>query len=429
MRTPRRWRLPQKQVLFVLKTLNLAVITVYSFALVYVLVRVLSLALYPTAVIMSSIGAYVMATDLGYSGFLYYRLRQSFLKGSSEDHAVSEVLTLYGAVTLGSALLMAAALMLLFDLPTAARAGLSVYFLSLVMALPWVLLRRVAAAVDLFLQFEAYELARRVFFLAMALAMLAGLPFLVFSLICLLAWAVAFAAVFRLLRSRGIPVRPSPPPAILRHLRQNWRDVGHSGALTVIEFAIYNSPYLAIPFLFHDKITIVAFDVFYKVVRFGGVAYGVPAETLLPSQTRAYYAGDRRGVLRTFYANLLLGAVPLAAATALVLLFGNTLFTVLLSKSGIVDESLRIAMVMMLAAMLFQNSAGTFLLSTGNYRSLSRIALLTMILVGAAMAATWTASLPFETFMFAYVGIYCLHALLYCLYLWRFMKRPPPATS
>lgn len=428
IRSPRL--VSSRQVLFVLKTLNLAVITVYSFALIYVLVRVLSLDLYPTAVVMSSIGAYVLATDLGYSGFLYYRLRQRFLRESEEEEdAVSEVLTLYAGIALAAAAVMAAVVLLFLSAPLEARVALSVYFLSIVLALPWMLIRRISAAVDLFMRFEAYELVRRVFFLGMALAMLKGLPFFAFCLICLAAWGMAFAAGVHMLRSRGIHVSASPPSAIFMHLRDNWRDVGHSGSLTLVEFVIYNFPYLVLPALFHDRIAVIAFDVFYKVVRFGAVSYGVPAETLLPGQTRAFYAGDVRSVKRHFYLNLALGAVPLLAAAVLVLLFGDRIFAVLLSKGGIVDENVRIAMVIMLAAMLFQNSAGTFLTGTGNYRQLSRLALVTATLMAAAVAATWWLGLSFAAFLFLYVGIYCLHALLFCAYLLRFLVKKRPESG
>jgi hypothetical protein len=412
------------KVFFGLKTLNLFVITFYSFALVYVLIRVLPQNLYPIAVLVSSFGVYIMATDLGYSGFVYYRTRQRYLQKTEPDGSESEVFNLYMAVALVAAAVGCGLILTVVNAPLSLRLSLSLYFLSIVLALPWGLLRKVAAAVDLYLPLEIYEFARRVLFLVWAGAMLAGLPFWAFCLLCLITWGVAFAGVQRMLRRHGVAIGASSPPAILRHLGDNYMNIGRSGALTLIEFVMYNFPYMIVPLLFSDRMLIVAFDIFYKIVRFGAVSYAVSAESFLPPQTQAYYMNNRSGVLRYYYLALLVGLLPLVAAATILLVLGESVFSMLLARAGVIDHGMRVAMTVMLGAMLLQNSAGTFLVGTGNYSPLCRLASITLILMGIGVLATWQFSLTFDHFMALYVSAYCLHALFYSFYLFRFLSRP-----
>ena len=413
----------RRNAFLVSKTLNLVAITANSFVLVYVLVRILSFDLYPAAVLISSIGTYIMATDLGYSGFVYYRTRQSFLKDAKPHGSEAEVFILYMAVALIAAALVSAGIAVFLPVSPLMRTALSLYFLSIVLALPWNLLRRITAAVDLYLSFEVYEAVRRLFFLGVAICMLAGLPFIAFTLICLCAWLISFVVAIRILSNkREMALINSSPKAIIRHFKENSENIWQSGSLTITEFAIYNFPYVAIPFLFSDKTFIIAFDIFYKIIRFGGVSYAVPAESYLPTQTRAFYAHDRINVLHYYRIVMLLGLLPLGMATLALFGVGDQLFTALLSRTGLVDLSMRISMAIMLSAMLLKESSGIFLFGTGNYKRLSPLAFITLGLMAFLVAATWLLQLSFHSFMYAYVAIYCLHATIYTVYLHHFLS-------
>ena len=412
-----------RNAFLVLKAFNLVVITAYSFELIYVLVRILSADLYPVAVLISSLGVYIMATDLGYSGFVYYRTRQSFLDRGAPHGSEAEVFVLYSAITVAAALAMAIGLEVFSSIPAGLRIGLSLYFFSIVLALPWGLLRRIAAAVDLYLAFELFELIRRLFFFASAASMLAGLPLAAFGGLCLAAWAVAFTvAIGMLRRRRGMVLTTSSAAAVRQHIRLNYRNIVHSGLLSLIEFVIYNYPYIALPLLYSDKSFIIAFDIFYKVIRFGAVSYSVAAETFLPSQTRAFYAKDTVRVMRHYRTVILLGLLPLGVSLLVLFGFGDRVFTILLSRGGVIDLSLRVSMAVMLIAMLLQSSAGTFLLGTGNYRQLSRLALISLGLMAGLVAGTWALGLSFHSFMSVYVAIYIVHTVIYTVYMVQFLQ-------
>jgi hypothetical protein len=396
-------------------------------------VRVLSLNFYPIAVFISSLGVYVMATDLGYSGFVYYRLRQSFLGTGEPYESLAEAFLIYVAVALVAAAAVAVGIKFVPNLPPDIRLALSLYFLSIVLALPWGLARKIAAAVDLYLSFEIIEFARRLFFMIVAALMLAGLPFISFSVICLLAWAVAIAcAVHMLHRRRRIVLVKSSRAKILLHVLANYRNIWQSGSLTLIEFVIWTFPYMVIPFLFTDKSFIVAFDIFFKVVRFGATSYSVPSETFLPPQTRAFYLRDRAGVTRYYLVVVLIGALSLSIAIGVLLGFGDRIFTVLLSRGGVIDKSMRVSMAAMLAAVLFQAAAGSFLVGTGNYAWPTRLASITLTLMASVVVSTWGLRLSFGSFMNLYVLVYFVHALFYTALLFRLLgslgRSDPPYT-
>src|SRR5690606_19994338 len=70
----------RKSLMF-LKALNLGLVTLYSFALIYVLARILAVEFYTKVVFVGSIANYVLAADLGFSAFLYASVRKEFLAG------------------------------------------------------------------------------------------------------------------------------------------------------------------------------------------------------------------------------------------------------------------------------------------------------------------------------------------------------------
>jgi hypothetical protein len=413
---------PNQRAFFILKALNLILITTYSFELVYVLVRVLSLKFYSIAVFISSLGVYVMATDLGYSGFVYSRIRQSFLRPGEPHESLAEAFVIYVAIALVSAAAVAVGIEFVVNVPFGVRIALSLYFLSIVIALPWGLIRKIAAAVDLYLQFEIIEFVRRLFFMIVAALMLAGLPFSSFSAICLLAWSVAVAYAIRMLyKRRGIALIKTSSAKILQHVLANYGNLWRSGSLTLIEFVIWTFPYIVIPILFTEKTFIVAFDVFFKVVRFGATSYSVPAETFLPPQTRAFYLRNWKGVARYYVLVLLIGAVSLFVAVGVLLGFGDRIFAVLLSHGDIIDKSMRISMAAMLAAVLFQAAAGCFLVGTGHYAQPTRLASVTLTIMASVVVSTWGLQLSFSSFMKLYVLVYFVHALFYTALLFRLL--------
>ncbi len=402
-----------KFVFLGLKAGNLIAITVYSFALIFVLVRVVPAGAYPWIVLVSSIGNYVLATDLGYAGFVYASVRKSFIDGDLAPRAsfISEAVNIYAWISVAAAIVAAVVIGLAPPMGGGSlNLGLGIFFFSIVLSLPWALLRRSAAAIDLFLEFEVIEFLRRVTFLGLAGAMLAGLSFVAFGLLCLAAWALAFFAAVTLLKRRDVHLRLHTPRALKTHLKENLPNISKSGSFTILEFVLYNAPYLLVPALFGSPAFVVVFDVFYKVVRFGGVSYSVATETYLPYQTRAFYEGDQARVHGYTLRIIGLSLIPFSIASAFILIFGDAFFGRLLDYQHTVSAPVRYAMVAMLMGTLFQSAAGTFLVGVNQYALLSRLAAVVVAIMALVCGIVFWLHLPFEAFMGLYVAVYALYA-------------------
>jgi hypothetical protein len=396
-----------------LKGLNLALLIAYSFGMVFVLVRAVPPGFYPWMVMLSSIGGYVLAVDLGFSNYVYSVVRRRFLTHelAGAEELVAEATSLYLIV---AAIACTLAAPFVFALaPAGLKLAMFGYFATIVLPLPWMLIRRAAAAVDLHFQIEALECTRRAVFCGFGAAMLFGVPLLGFVALSLGGWVVAMGAAWLLLRRHGFHIRPGPPGRLLAFLAENRGGVLQSGWFTALEFAIYNFPYLVIPALFHGPANLVGFDLFNKVARFGGAAYSVPAEAFSPQQTRAYYAGDADGVERYQRLMWAVGAVPMVIGGGLLIALGGPVFDRLLAGVHAIPVELRCAMAAMLAALLLQSSAGGFLLSVGRYEEVSRVALVTAGLMVVVVAVTALFGLSFTDFMLLYVLAYFVHAILF----------------
>src|SRR5690242_13048771 len=120
-----------------LKVANLALVTFYSFGIIYVLVRVVPPGFYPWMVLLASIGGYVLATDMGFSAYVYAEVRRNFLADALDgaDELVSQATSLYLALAL-AAIAIAGCVISLATPPRLAPA-LTAYFATIVLPLPW----------------------------------------------------------------------------------------------------------------------------------------------------------------------------------------------------------------------------------------------------------------------------------------------------
>lgn len=395
------------------KVVSLGLLSIYSFEIIYVLVRILPLGFYPWMVLLTSVGAYVLAVDLGFSNYVYAIVRRDFLLGedAGSEAIVAESACIYLLVAIVASAIAAA--VIFWVVPTGLRLALTVYFVTIVLPLPWMLIRRAAAAVDLFLEIETIECVRRAVVCLLAAAMLGGFGLTAFSLASLATWVAAMAGAWFILRRAGFHLRPASLASLVAFLKSNAEGIWKSGGFGALEFVIYNFPYVAIPLIYHGPQDLVAFDLFVKVSRFGGAAYSIPAEVFTPPQTRAHYRADVEGVARYQRLTWLVGLAPLALASLFLLFLGGPLFDRLLANTHAVDPLVRVAMVAMLACLLLQSSSGGFLLSVGRYDEISRVAILSVTLMACLVLATILIGLSFPIFLMLYVGVYLFHAVLF----------------
>ena len=403
----------RRKLLMLLKAVNLGLVTLYSFVLIYVFARILPVEFYTKVVFVGSVANYVLAADLGFSAFLYASVRREFLSGrlSTSSDDISTSVSIYFVVIV-VALLVLTVVLASDGSVSSEELSLALYFAAVVPGLPWTLFRRLTAALDQLLRFELIELARRTAITIAICSLLLGVDFKVYCLVTLAIWAMAYASAYVSLRKAGIRLSWRPGD-FGTFLRQNRGGLGRSGLFTGAEFVLYNGPYLAIPFMFADPTAIVVFDLFYKVTRFSGLSYSVAIDAFLPAQTRAWHA-NQVGLIRPSVRRVaLICLAPLLAGAAGILLLGDYVFGRLLPSPYQVTPIVRYCMVAMLAGGLVHATAGGVVIALGRFGAGLRIAACTLALLALAMALTAMLGLSFEEFLVLYVTAYWCHGLLF----------------
>lgn len=407
-----------------LKALNLVLATALSFGLVFALIRKLPEEAYTVFILVSALGTYILATDLGFSSVVFARLRKAFL----EDRIGEARPIVMGAVTLYALIVVLAqlgfcVLLLPGRIPPDWRLSFGLYFLVLLLPLPWNVIRAVAAGSERFLLFETVEAVRRLGMVLLVLAMTKGLSFEAYSSIALTLWALAYGVLLvALMPVIGLP-RTREDWNVRKVLSESKAQLGGAGIFALCEVGVYNFPYFAIPLLFHSGPALVAFDIFYKITRFGASAYLVANEGLLPAQTRAIHQGAGPAIVRNIVLCLCISALPCVAGGVAVTVFGDPLFKALLGEASRVPGDARAAMAVMLAAMLFRAASGTLLLNTGKSNLLARIALGEVAAMGLLTLACGLLKAPFSDFLWGYVAVFGVVSAGYFLLLANLSRR------
>lgn len=400
--------MPVRQFVYLaLKALNLVLATALSFGLVFALIRKLPESAYTTFILVSALGAYILATDLGFSSVVFVKLRKAFLDDRiGEARAITVgAIVIYGVVVVLAQLVFCTTL-LPRHIPPDWRLAFGLYFLVLLLPLPWNVIRAAAASADRFVLFESVEATRRLGMVLLILAMTRGLPFEAYAWIALGLWALAYAVVLMVL----IPIIGLPRTRADWNLRQALSEsrgqLGGAGVFALCEVAVYNFPYLVIPTLFHSATALVAFDIFYKVTRFGASAYLVANEGLLPAQTRAIHHRAGPTFIRNVLICLGISALPCLCGVLAVSVFGDPVFKLLLGDAARVSMDVRGAMAAVLVAMLFRAASGTLLLNTGKSSLLARLALGEVAAMVALTLACVLVKASFAQFLWGYVVIF-----------------------
>ena len=240
-------------------------------------------------------------------------------------------------------------------------------------------------------------------------------------------FAAALALLFRTLDLA--PALARPQRAVRRFAGRYAGDARPSLAFSLLEFAIYNFPYLFIPALYGRGAPLVTFDLFYKFFRAGVTANSIASTAFLPRQTQAWHGGDLRAVMR--WTLLVLGAsLVLVTPLALVLtLGGETLLPILLSGANIVGGLTLAAVVVGLYANALQNTAGSLLMHVGMIREGVGVTYVMVALMAALAIAFWLRPMTVERFILAYAITYALGAAAWAAMTWRIVGRRRQASE
>jgi O-antigen/teichoic acid export membrane protein len=402
--------------------------TAWSFLLTYTLVRLVGLKDYAFLATVIAFASLVLQADLGISVRLFSRMRENFLNpasGSREDlrSATATALWAYSAAAILGTAIFAGALWT-WDLgPTDHRLAIVLLFAGSVLPLPWMILRVAVNAFDHYVLTEAIDCGRRAILLALTAALAFGLPLMAYTIGFVMLWLTALVILFVLAQRRMDLFHKISVRRGWQVMRADSRGIAASASLSISDFLIYIFPYYLLLFMHADPRALIAFDMFYKVTRFGVTAYFTVTETMLPHQTRAYHNGDTSAMARNLGLSFALCAVPFVVGAGLIYVLGDRLFGELLGHPDIVSPHLRLAICAMLAFMMVKAITGSVLVGIGELSPLARRA---SLVLGAMLLFSLVSSLSgwnIDYFVGGYVLLYGCQALSYLLLLLQVFRR------
>jgi hypothetical protein len=297
----------------------------------------------------------------------------------------------------------------------------ALFFAFAALNLVWYPLRNVSNAIDEFIHFETLEAIRRIGHIALMLTLLAGLPLAAFLLLANLLWfALLTAAITRLVHKNALsPQLRGVRGSLAVFWRDNRREILRSGNYAVGELAVYNFPYLVVPFAFGLGPPTIILDTVFKVFRGATLIYAAGLDPLVPQQTRAFAARDAATLKKATLTSAVLCAIPTLALCALLLVAGDRLFAVLLDHAATIPHEATLILVVLLLANLAQNVASNLLLHTGFFREIARVASFLVVAMAAMTGVVLMAGLDIVGFIGGYTVVYIGGGALYIAYVLR----------
>ncbi len=356
----------------------------------FVFARVLAPERFSLFILVGAIGMSMWLFDLGFSKILFVHLRKRFLAGEETLTVGAQVsaMAIFYAMLIAAAAVICSALMALrpgMSIWNAAELGLFFFFSAFNLA--WFVLRNASVAVDEYIYFETLESCRRVLYIGLMLAMLAGLPLSAFVILINLSWVVLFVlASRRLIERRALtPQFYGIIGRLKEFFQENRRATLRTGTHAAGEVYLYYAPYLAVPIAFGLGAPIIVIDTALKVF-FGTVNLcSAACDLLVPRQTASYSARDQRNLIRATLAALALCALPAFTIAALLVFDGKDLFALLLGHAAVMPANITPILLVLLAAGDAKSAPGFLLQHTGYFKELSRISIINALMMTAAM--------------------------------------------
>ncbi|MGE0653092.1 MAG: hypothetical protein AB7P12_15285 [Alphaproteobacteria bacterium] len=385
----------------------------------FVFARILDPERFSIYILIGTLGITLWLVDLGMAKILFVRLRAWFLGAQDQDaditRQVTAVVILYFLLNLVCAVLCFAAAHFWFGASIRSSTEMALFFLFTAITLVWFVLRNVSVAVDDFLFFESMEVVRRIAHIAVMLATLAGLSLTAFLVLADLIWAVLFAMLLTRLAGKGaLTLKVAGWWTNLKaFLRNNAREVLHSGTYAWNEFFLYSFPYAVVPWAFGLGAPTIILDTAFKVFRGATVLYSAGCDIAVPRQTRAYSDGDRKSLILATLVAVGLCTLPCLVLIGMLGFFSEWIFSFLLGNAATVPMAVSWLLIVLLVANLVQTVSNMLLVHTGHFRAIARLSLLVSIAMAIVAVVALAAKVDLIGFLTVYTAVYVASALSY----------------
>lgn len=362
--------------------LNLA----FTLVQLLVLARGLDATRYAEVVFLTAVGFYVQPLDQAVGRANYMALRPGAL--GVGDGAGGEIVSFLGA----QAVLLA---VLSFLIPTwfgiddpVRYLGNALYLFGCLFTAYWSFdLQSTVWSADLGRQFAFVSIVRRLLLIAaLGLFWTTGsfLAFGVATTVIVIAFMVVLARMLKGSPIGALRTAKATPAGVAAHWKRFWSSL----VFALSELFVLSSPYAVVTALFGVGPALVMFDSVMKVCRLAMAGTRTLAEIFLPRISRQLLAGEmpraRRGLTLVTALCVAASAVPAAA----VLLFGQSIFDLLLGPNNVVPPAAVPAAALIVLISGFYQPATLFLSYLNAARLIRKVA--QFAFVGAAALASLT---------------------------------------
>ena len=390
----------------------------------FVFARVLDPERFSVFILVGATGVSMWLFDLGLPKILFVRLRERFLAGTDTQPVAAEanaIAIFYAALVALGALVCFAVMAMRPAVTTWQAAEFGLFFLFSALNLAWFVLRNVSVAVDEYIFFESLEALRRVAYIALMLAMLAGLPFSVFVIAINVVWAVLFGYAGSRLVRRGA-LTPQFRGVFWRlrgFFRENGRASLRTGTHAAGEVYFHSLLYLVVPVVFGLGAPTIVVDTALKIF-FGSLNLCAAAcDLLVPRQTAALAARDQRTLIRATLTAIGLGAIPALALALILLVDANRLFSLLLGPAATMPPAVTPILIVLLAAGVAKSAPNILMQHTGYFREIARLSMINATVMTLAVGIGVLVHLDVIGLLALYACAFVVSALLYLGFAWR----------
>jgi O-antigen/teichoic acid export membrane protein len=382
----------------------------------FVFARVLTPERFSLFIFFAALGYSLYLADVGIVKVLFVNLRRRFL-GNKPLGAIAGQATMVFALYVALAALASVICFLIL----ASRVGysgvdsaeLTLFFVFNAINLPWVALRYFSIAIDEYVYFEMLEALRRGITTFALLALLLGLPALVFLFVINAGWLVVITGAIARLRQRHVFAGDLRRNFVcfIAFLRSNRGQLFNSGVYALSETYIYNFPYFLVPWAYGLGAPTIILDTTFKVYRVANQFYSAACDSLVPRQTSALAERDGPAMVRATWLAAGLCCLPAVAVCGVLIFAAGKIFAVLLGPAAVMPPATTPIIVMLLLGNLAQMVSHSVLVHTGFFKDVARISFgLVAALSGVAAVAVW-AHFDIVQFLNGYAAVYTCGAL------------------
>ena len=382
----------------------------------FVFARVLTPERFSLFILFAALGYSLYLADVGIVKVLFVNLRGRFLQkkplGAIAGQATM-VFALYVALAAFASVVCFLILAGRFHYSTVDGAELTLFFAFNAINLPWVALRYFSIAIDEYVYFEMLEALRRAINTVALLALLLGLPALVFLLAINAGWLTVISAAIVKLRQRHAFIGDFRRNFVcfVVFLRSNRKQLFSSGVYALSETYIYNFPYFLAPWAFGLGAPTIILDTAFKVCRSANQFYSAACDSLVPRQTSALAERDGPAMVRATWLAAALCSIPAAAVCGVLIFAAGKIFAVLLGPAAVMPPATTPIIIMLLVGNLAQMVSHSVLVHTGFFKEVARVSFaLVAVLTAIAAFAIWN-HFGIVQFLNAYAAAYTCGAL------------------